>query len=159
MPEITKSQEVQTRKRELVSALVSEYGEGAVISLKQILVVRDKLSKELYTNTVEYFRKDKDYKIGRNQYVATVAEPPTFVRDKTKERMDKEAELNKSSLLPAEIRKSAKKLAEAIAGPEAITKKTTKPLAEQKIVKDMHDDEGPDNSSDDVSDILRIQNN
>lgn len=145
-----KNQTVQDRKQTYLKALVAKFGEGKVVSLAQMIEVRDQLGTEAYINTVIAIRKGGEYKVARNQYVATVAADPSSIRNvtinnlasaaATNAQFKKDAEVAKSkaaaekeaNLLPKEVRTNASKLAEVVLGAAAKTaskKKAAKAIA------------------------------
>jgi hypothetical protein len=74
-----------SRKGALINALVSKYGEGAVISRKQILEICN-TNKEVFPNSV-VIEHNEDYRIGRGRYVVTSSDTPAKVRDSVMKAM------------------------------------------------------------------------
>lgn len=106
----------QATKNAFLVELVKAYGEGAVISHKQMLDVAHKTDYARYINGgISAIRHDSNYKVGRNQYVVTVSESPAAVRDNTAKNVAKLVAKKKAAQLPKAVRKSPAKLLEAIA--------------------------------------------
>lgn len=112
------------KRAAFMAALVAAFGEGAVVSRKQLIEVWDK-NPEKYCHIVT-IRKSEDYKVGRNQYVVTTQENPTVARDEARKRLA-EVEAKQEKAVPAAVRKSPAKLAKKL-----LTSGLTKPERKAK---------------------------
>ena len=158
---MSKTNEVKNRLTKLLAALEAKYGALSVISLAQMIEVRDQLGAEEFTNSVIYVRKNPDYKIARNQFVVTTSETPALERDKV-------LATRQSGLLPEAVRKDPEKLAKLATKTAAPVKKQAAQVVKPKSAKslDAHTTENMDAfeghdevSSGDINDLLRINAN
>ena len=154
---------MQDKKSALMKALVAAFGEGAVISRKQLLEVWNK-AKASYPHSV-VIEKNMDYRVGRGMYVVTATENVTKVRDAAIAKM-KAMEAQKEKALPKSTRKSAEKLAKAVMKTKPVktsktsqkvskTSKTTPvmPVSDNYIVT--QDDIDESFGGNDINDIMR----
>jgi len=134
----------QETKLAFIKELVAVYGEGTVVSHKQMLDVAQKTDFKRFINGgISAIRHDNAYKVGRNQYVVTLSETPATVRDKTATNVAKLTAKKEAQKLPKQGRQSPKKLLKAIA-PE---------VAKSKFV-DENDMVGFEQEEENINDLL-----
>lgn len=129
-----------------LAALVAAYGEGSVITCKQLNTVWN-ANRSAYPHVVAV-RKNDDYKLGRNQFIVTASANPAEVRNKVRDNLAKLQAAKDSTKLPTEVRKNPAKLLKAI--------KDASPV---ETASDSFTDNNNEDSQEDINNVLRtIQN-
>ncbi len=165
MTDKTKREMKNAQKTALLEALVAAYGEGAVVTRKQLMDVWAK-NKAKYAHIVTV-RKNADYKVGRNLFVVTTSETPAVVRDKVlAERKDKQlpedlknnpvaiAKIIRDGLSKAEKKKPAAKKSLPVKATKAQQKREAMLAADHNGLDIDFDSQGDDGQ--DIADIMRV---
>jgi len=110
----TRTTNTQAKKQEFLKGLVAEYGEGTVVTRKQLLAVWEK-NKDAYPHPVSV-EKDMNFRVARNQFIVTTSSNPASVRDQTVSNMTKLQAKKEETMLSKATRTSPSKLAKEVMG-------------------------------------------
>jgi len=98
-------------------ALVTKFGEGAIVTLTEMEEVVFAATEGKVTCVPSGIRCNPAYKVSRGQYIVTGSEYPSVVRDAFIERTLEVKAKNEAKRLPKEVRQSPSKLL-ALVAPE-----------------------------------------
>jgi hypothetical protein len=144
-----KRESMEQRRAVLMAALVAEYGEGSVITRKQMEDLWKK-DKEKYPNYYCIY-KNPIYKVGKNKFIVTTQEDVAAVVSKTAQNMSKLETVRETKLLPKETRTDAKKLAKKVSVAKTVKK------AKEKI-QSINTMDGFENDEEDINQIMKTLN-
>lgn len=158
----TKREMKQDQKAAFMQALVDKFGEGAVVSRKDLIDVW-KSAPGKFCHVVG-IRKNPDYKVGRNMFVVTTSKTPAVVRDAVIAERQK--------MVPADsVKNDVKALAKLVRdgmsksekqASKKSSKKTTKLTEAQKanVHNGLDVDANLDSDTvEDINDIMRVMQN
>lgn len=140
----TKKDTMDARRNVLMKALVEAYGDGTVISRKQMIEVWKK-NRETFPH-FDAIKRNANYIMGRNKFLITLETDVAAVRAKTEQNVAKLEAKRVEKVLPKAVRTNPKKLAKAVLG-------TTKPVKAAK--PEVNTMEGFEQEEESINDIMK----
>lgn len=109
----TRTTNTQAKKTAFMKALVTEYGEGAVVTRKQILAVHAK-NPDAYPHPVVRL----GWRVERNKFLVTLSADPQSLREQTLANTQKLKDKKAQTMLKSDVRNSPAKLMKEVMGSE-----------------------------------------